>query len=516
MKKKKQTKRFTSSSSYYQEGGEKQDWISAKISKLIREENYDPSQAAAIAYSMYDKEFMQVGGQKQRIGVEQLQNLNLTSNTQVPTGNTMSFEEEQKSRAPQKPVSRILYNVETNEPKQGLPAGHYTRVDYGSGESDYLTTEGLENFKRMSNYRVFQEQQAKKQNAMGIASMEEGGELPMFQKAGQWNVGTMPAWNPQETKVGAPRVTSVGQLPAWDTTEKAKPFQVGVLPEWNPQGTPTATPVTAPTTNTTAATSRPQLTAELGSPITDLAPATLNTLNIQEDIKPAVAELNAKGDAYLNGDNSPQFSTTQDPFQFSNPYGDVDIATGAQVLGRGIQSGEASDIVAGGLKTGLGVARNIFGGMGQANIQEQAKKKYFDEQRDLVTGRNTPQYMQEGGEAMPPQEQMPPQEAAPQQAQPSPEEMMQMVAQALQQGAQPEEVMQQLVQAGIPQDQAMQLIQGVMQQMQAQAPQGQQAPPPQTPPQMQNGGSYLDTLKGKKIKDYTYNKDTDSYTVTYE
>lgn len=73
-------------------------------------------------------------------------------------------------------------------------------------------------------------------------------------------------------------------------------------------------------------------------------------------------------------------------------------------------------------------------------------------------------FMQAGGM---PQEMMPPQEA------PMPEEggdqmnqVMQAVAQMLQQGMAPEEVMQKLVEMGVPQDQAQQIIQQVMQQMQ--------------------------------------------------
>jgi phosphotransferase system HPr-like phosphotransfer protein len=53
-----------------------------------------------------------------------------------------------------------------------------------------------------------------------------------------------------------------------------------------------------------------------------------------------------------------------------------------------------------------------------------------------------------------------------------PQQIMQMVAQALQQGMQPEEVVQMLVEQGIPQEQAMQIIQQVMQSVQQ--PQEQQ------------------------------------------
>jgi hypothetical protein len=80
-----------------------------------------------------------------------------------------------------------------------------------------------------------------------------------------------------------------------------------------------------------------------------------------------------------------------------------------------------------------------------------------------------------------------PQEAAPAQAMPqqgmpqqgggNPEEMiqqlMQMVMQALQQGTDPQQIVSMLVEQGIPQDQAGQIVEATMQQMQGGAPQGQ-------------------------------------------
>jgi len=82
---------------------------------------------------------------------------------------------------------------------------------------------------------------------------------------------------------------------------------------------------------------------------------------------------------------------------------------------------------------------------------------------------------QDGG-PMPPQ----PQQGGDQAAQ-----IMQMVAQALQQGTSPEEVMQMLVQQGVPQEQAQQIIQEVMSQMQ-----GQMSPqqPTNVQPIMKIGG----------------------------
>jgi hypothetical protein len=54
------------------------------------------------------------------------------------------------------------------------------------------------------------------------------------------------------------------------------------------------------------------------------------------------------------------------------------------------------------------------------------------------------------------------------------QQIMQMVAEALQNGASPEEILQQLVDSGVPQEQAVMIVEGVMQQMQA--PQEQQIP----------------------------------------
>jgi len=82
---------------------------------------------------------------------------------------------------------------------------------------------------------------------------------------------------------------------------------------------------------------------------------------------------------------------------------------------------------------------------------------------------------------------MPEEQAAGQDQQ---QQIMQQVAQMLQQGAQPEQVLQQLVQMGMPQEQAQQLIQMIMQQMQG----GGQQPP------MKMGG--LTKKKYKKGGEY--------------
>jgi SOS response regulatory protein OraA/RecX len=90
------------------------------------------------------------------------------------------------------------------------------------------------------------------------------------------------------------------------------------------------------------------------------------------------------------------------------------------------------------------------------------------------------------------------------------------IAEALQQGANPDEILQQLIQMGVPEQEAAQMIQMVMQQMQ----QSQQAPPQQEQQMQQQtmkmGGKYLNMLRGKTIKSYTYNSKTDSYDIQYK
>jgi transcriptional regulator CtsR len=116
-------------------------------------------------------------------------------------------------------------------------------------------------------------------------------------------------------------------------------------------------------------------------------------------------------------------------------------------------------------------------------------------------------YYQEGGEEM--DEQMEGEDEGAEGESPSMEQIESQVEEALKQGADPQQVLQQLVQMGIPQEQAMQMIQEILQEIEGGETESEA-------PEMKNGGSYLNALKGKTIKDYTYNPKTNSYTVSYE
>lgn len=86
---------------------------------------------------------------------------------------------------------------------------------------------------------------------------------------------------------------------------------------------------------------------------------------------------------------------------------------------------------------------------------------------------------------------------------------------ALQQEIAPEQIVQKLVELGIPENEAVQTLQTIIAQMQGQ-PQG--APQEQNVPQQsfQHGGEFLETLKGKRILGFNYDKQTDSYKIDYE
>lgn len=115
---------------------------------------------------------------------------------------------------------------------------------------------------------------------------------------------------------------------------------------------------------------------------------------------------------------------------------------------------------------------------------------------------------QEGGEMEEPGENEQVEGENPQQ-----EQIEDQVEQALKQGADPKQVLQQLVQMGMPEEEAIQMIQEILQEMQNGE---EQEAPEEEQPMMKNGGNYLEALKGKVIKNYTYNKNTGNYDVEFE
>jgi hypothetical protein len=118
---------------------------------------------------------------------------------------------------------------------------------------------------------------------------------------------------------------------------------------------------------------------------------------------------------------------------------------------------------------------------------------------------------QEGGEAM--DEQMEGENEGAEGETPSMEQIESQVEQALEQGADPQQVLQQLIQMGMPEQQAVQMIQEILQEIQG--GETEMEAPEQGNPQMRAGGKYLEILKGKTIKSYNLNKKTGNYEVVY-
>ena len=121
-------------------------------------------------------------------------------------------------------------------------------------------------------------------------------------------------------------------------------------------------------------------------------------------------------------------------------------------------------------------------------------------------------YYQEGGEQM--DEEMEGEDEYAEGESEGLEQIEDQVEQALKQGADPQQILEQLVQMGMPEQQAIQMIQELLQEIQG--GETEMEGPEQGQPMMRNGGDYLSMMKGKTIKNYTYNKKTGNYDVEFE
>lgn len=563
--KRKNSKRFLASS--YKEGGERQDWISNKISTLLEEDsNMSQKQAISIALNLSNEQFQDGGTPKKPLfGAESM------------------F-----------PISRVDKNVNgdyiVNYTNNQIEPATYSKEDFEAKLK--LTQPSADAPGQYDPYLL---------KYMG-KTQGRTGQTVTYQNGGDYSFNSTPNFG----SIEKPKVQGFGYDPNFQS--RISPTSITAGEDFKkdnplPEGTFQADPFGV------------SANKELETP-------KKTTENFQ-------------------------------PTQFFNPYVDVDLAQGMNTLGQSIENEDALGIVAGGLKTLTGTARNIFGGMGQARIKNEGIKNYMDAQRDNIVGKSQqgqnggafpnfqdggnykttsqgleskinetlgatgegkggnsglmgeiklinkrsdgygilydtdegdkyevvksssfadmrdfpelkrykykrgeysdPNFLEDGRnvEALKrgwqssgynpstttypesveayraaigkpsfyPQEQLTmAKQKSPQlvgsfqdggEQQGQAEQVYQMVAEALQSGADPQEIAQQLVANGIPEEQVMQIIQEVMSQMQ------QPTEPQQTAPQMKMGGSF-DQLIGKKILGYEYNKDKDTYSVRYE
>jgi len=195
-------------------------------------------------------------------------------------------------------------------------------------------------------------------------------------------------------------------------------------------------------------------------------------------------------DEQLKKQETPDSSfTQQDPIQFFNPYGGVDLNSAASIFGQSLQSGDALSGVASGAKLFTGLGRNFMGGFAAGKAREEAIADYEKNRRNAMTGVNQPVSYQEGGQMS------------------SQDSIQEQILMMLQQGAAPEQILQQLVSAGVPQEQAIQAIQMVMQSAQQNA-----EAMPQEEVMMQEGGMFNqpevpEQIANAEIEDGEYVRD---------
>jgi hypothetical protein len=280
------------------------------------------------------------------------------------------------------------------------------------------------------------------------AKKEQGGyQLPMYQTAGTYNFGSglpKPKFS-ADPNIATPeqfseQMREATELKPWEYGLGADPNYVSPLSE----------------ESLTAGQDFKKRTDEIGK-------AAGLPQDFSKNIFGETTTENTEDKSKLN----PPDIKGEQPFQFFNPYSGFAIPTAASTLGSSIESGDTLGTVASGLKLATGLTRNVLGGMGQERRKNYVTQQSYEKQREGMTGTGREVmakfggYYQEGGM----------QPGMEQQGGSQEEQIMQQVAQALQQGMSPEEVMQQLIQMGMPEDQAMSLIQGIMQQMQPSTPQ---------------------------------------------
>ncbi len=263
-------------------------------------------------------------------------------------------------------------------------------------------------------------------------------------------------------------------------------------------------------------------TSEVNTPLAGQFPMTEAEYNAeQRNKKPFFPTPDGRDPNDMTGEWRGSYAENTQPknnrFPFLYPGGS-DISTEIYTLGRGLGLEKGTQgrglMIAGSAGAALfDVGRNLTSGIGYSKANQAVDDWYRDQQYGAGSRRYgytaAPQTRNtnnqgvmpfedgglfkfpDGGEMMSEEQMaqegpMPAMNQAPQQD--IMQQMVQGVAQALQQGQSPEQIVQALTQQGIPQEQAVQLVQQVIQMMQQQSPQEQA--PQEEQPMMKNGGVF--------------------------
>ena len=332
---------------------EKNKWISDKIRKLEHEnKGRSHAQNIAIAFSMYENR--QQGGYSDP---------------------TKVFIE--KSAA-QLPIKNINYNVETTGIKEGnLQPGYYTRVDYNNGKSDYLRPEGLDELRKMNNYRLYMEAQAKKQQPQ--MQMGEAIAMPSYQFGGFSFPNLMNNFQP------VPDLQS--QMQPTQTVVN-QPFAKPELPQGvdvDLSGLPTQTP---------------NYERNLSTDMAMVGDTSTMDTQTRDDRRLVNQYKYDQNQGYWGGDKTNDINR----IQLANPYGGVSLENALYFGARGFGEGNAWKGALGSLTAGLKAARigmsGYAAGKEQNRVQDYMRNQLYKPNTNYnygQVGQNATYLFQEGG-----------------------------------------------------------------------------------------------------------------------
>jgi len=250
------------------------------------------------------------------------------------------------------------------------------------------------------------------------------------------------------------------------------------MPTTQAQVTPTNYPITQGMGNAYMNSNSPTVTATT-SPETMGNVTTTYGVEQPQTATPYYPINDTRSPLYFEG--TPQTTDTENkytpPIQYFNPYGGVDLQSAATFLGQSIKDKNDLGIVGSSAKLLTGLGRNIVGGLGLGNRENFIQTEYDRRVRQAQIPAT--QSFQEGGQ----------------------QGIEAQIVQALQQGADPQQVLQTLIESGMEENQATQLVEGIMQQLQS--------------PQenfMQKGGTIVKELTGE----YTTSLNKNDPSVTAE
>lgn len=457
----------------------KDKYISDKIRELIAE-NKPHDQAVAIALSMANEKF-KCGGTKYQDGGEQ---------GLLPT-------EDSKINSFYRPISYVQKGVTDAKGEQGVYVWYKKPTEKGfniESDREFIPNKYFDQVRQDPKRRnesldaYFRKNPSQK--------FKDGGDyLPMYLLGGE--DPPLKSVNPNTSPISYynPGVNSKNTFDftkSFNNTNAWLPGNIPTSPEFG---------------NVNFTTQKPKVDVESKAEVkptptensTELQPEVKSIQSVLgENFKPYDTEAILQNLANEQKQTSVDFKdqetpdssfTQQDPIQFFNPYGGVDLNSAASIFGQSLQSGDALSGVASGAKLLTGLGRNFMGGFAAGKAREEALADYERNRRNAMTGANQPVSMQEGGEM--------------QQQDPIQEQILMM----LQQGATPEQILQQLISSGVPQEQAIQAIQMVMQSAQQNA-----EAMPQEEVMMQEGGMFNqpevpEQMANAEIEDGEYVRD---------